>query len=430
MDATHHNHRKSPMSDHAPLTIHWLVRLRWAAIAAQCVSILGVRYLLRAPFPLAPLAVVVGALTLANVVLEVTLRRGRSISDRAVAGNLLLDIAALTALLVWTGGAMNPFTTLYLLEVALAGILVSRRWSLVVTVGAVAAFGALLVARPEAVHVWHSAGMFLLHVRGMWLAFALTAGCLWYFVDRVNEALRRREGELAAARIEAERARRLVALGTLAAGTAHELNTPLGTVVILASELSEILVDHPEAQALTHKIRAEVRRCKSILLRMRSHEHEPEESVSVSVGDWLPSTVGAWGRDHDGAAVSVRINVGAMGLHARVRPEALRQAVVNLLDNAWEATHTDVTDNGRISVSVLPGTDNTVVIEVADNGVGIAPEHLARLGEPFFTTREPGRGMGMGLFLVQAVVSQHRGTMHVESVPGDTRVRVTLPVAG
>ena len=164
------------MRSDAPVQLSWLVRLRWAAIGAQVASIAGTRWLLRAPFPLAPLGLIVGALVAANVALTLRLRRGTALSEGAIAGNLLLDCAGLTGLLIWTGGAMNPFTTLYLLQVVLAAILVPGRWSLAVTLGAVLSFGGLLLARPEAIHVWHSAGMFELHVRGMWLAFALTAG--------------------------------------------------------------------------------------------------------------------------------------------------------------------------------------------------------------------------------------------------------------
>src|SRR5262245_55045538 len=89
----------------APLHARWLVRLRWAAIAAQLASILGVKYLLGAPFPLAPLIAIVGLLTVANVLLWAALARRRTLSRGAITANLLLDIAALTGLLVWTGGA-------------------------------------------------------------------------------------------------------------------------------------------------------------------------------------------------------------------------------------------------------------------------------------------------------------------------------------
>lgn len=417
-------------SPRPPLQLAWLVRLRWAAIAAQLASIVGVRFLLHAPFPFAPLAMVVGALVVANVVLTLRLRRGARLSDAAIAGNLVLDSVGLTALLIWTGGAMNPFTTLYLLHVALAGIMVPRRWSLAVTVCAVALFAGLLMARPEAIHVWHTPGMFLLHVRGMWLAFALTAGCLWYFIDRVTTSLRRREEELSAERVERERAARWSALGTLAAGTAHELNTPMGTVAILASELSELLPEGSDARAQADLIRAEVKRCKQILGRMRAHGQDADAADRVPLGPWLTSTVDDWRAAHPDATVALSLERSLAAREVALFTEPLRQALVSLLDNARLA------QSGRdpappIEVSLARADDRDAFeVTVTDHGVGVPSEHLHRLGEPFFTTREPGMGMGLGLFLVQATASMHRGAMHVRSGEGATRVTLALRGVG
>jgi two-component system sensor histidine kinase RegB len=412
----------------APLDARWLVRLRWAAIAAQVGSIAGTRYLLHAPFPMGPLVGIVGALVVVNVVLALRLRRAKSLPDGLIAANLLLDVAGLTSLLIFTGGAMNPFTTLYLLQVAIAGIMVPRRWSLAVTVGAVAAFGGLLLARPEAIHIWHSAGMFQLHVRGMWLAFALTAGALWYFVDRVSGSLRRRESELAAARLDRERAIRQSALGTVAAGAAHELNTPIGTVAILAAELSEMLAGHPEAQAQADRIREEVRRCKAILGRMRRPSVAGEsERETVELAAWLEEVVGRWSSDGRGCAVELAL--GVRGATRSIDAEAMRQAVVSLLDNARQA----MVAAGRadaIAVSLSTDDAGAVTLAVTDTGVGIAPADLAHVGEPFFSTREPGQGMGLGVYLAQGTAALHGGALTHRSGPGGTIATLTLPPSG
>ncbi len=417
------------MTDHpadarsTPVHVHWLVRLRWAAMAALTASVLAVRYVLHAPVPEAPVGLILGALLVANVLLLRALRRERTIADRSIALNLLVDTAAITAILLWTGGAMNPFTTLYLLHVALAAVLVSRAWSLGLAVGSIGAFGALLVLRPEAVHVWHAPGMFLLHVRGMWLAFALTAGCLWYFTDRVNASLRSREAELTEARLDAERAERLAALGTLAAGTAHELNTPLGTMAILASELSESLADRPEARAQADRIRAEVKRCAAILARMRSHEQSPEEPARVAVGRWVAEVVAS---SYEHAAVPVRVAPEARDAWVLVRSETLRQAIVSLLDNARLAASAAGDAAVEVRVEAL---ENRVILTVEDHGVGVAPALLPRLGQPFVTTRAPGEGMGLGLYLVRAAAAQHGGSFALTSERGVTRATLTLPRA-
>lgn len=404
-----------------PVELRWLARIRWAAVAAMGASVLAVRYVLHAPVPEVPVAVIFAALAVANVVLTRAIARGGALTDRTVAVNLLIDTAAISALLLWTGGAMNPFTTLYLLQVALASVLVARQWSLLVTAGAVASFGALLVAKPEAVHVWHAPGMFVLHVRGMWFAFALTAGCLWYFTDRVNASLRRRERELTEARLDAERAERLAAVGTLAAGAAHELNTPLGTVAILASELSEELHDRPAARAQADRIRAEIKRCAGILARLQPHEQSPEEPVPVALGAWVREVVAECG-----AEAEVRADGEAAAARVQVRPETMRQALGNLLDNARLATAAAA---GAVTVR-LEADAARAYIHVEDRGVGIDPSLLPRLGQPFVTTREPGEGMGLGLYLVQAAAAQHGGAFAITSGDGVTRATLALPRRG
>lgn len=415
------------MRSDAPLQLSWLVRLRWAAIGAQAASIAGTRWLLRAPFPVAPLVIIVGLLVAANVALTLRLRRRDDLSPRAIAGNLLLDCAGLTGLLIWTGGAMNPFTTLYLLQVVLAAILVPGRWSLVVMLGAVLSFGGLLLVRPEAMHVWHSAGMFELHVRGMWLAFALTAGSVWWFVHGVTRALGRREAELATARLTAERAARSAALGTLAAGTAHELNTPLGTVAILAAELAEQLADDPPRRAQADLIRAEIRRCKDILSQMRAHAPSLDAPEALALAPWLEAQRPAWNARHPGLRLPVHIAPEAADAQVMAHPTELSQALVNLIDNAHRS-HATAGVSAPVEVSLEPVVDDPerVALVVTDRGPGIDPALASRLGEPFLTTRGPGQGMGLGLFLVEAAAARHGGGLVVRSRPGETRVGLTL----
>lgn len=408
----------------AGLEVRWLVRLRWAAIGAQIVSIIGTRVLLHAPFPLAPLGLIVGLLVAVNLALTAALRRGLSLSHAVITANLLIDCAALAGLLVWTGGAMNPFTTLFLLQVVLATILVPRRFSLAVAVGAVASFGALLLARPEAIHVWHSGEMFMLHVRGMWLAFAMTAAALWIFVDRVSTSLRAREFELAQARLATERATRVSALGTLAAGTAHELNTPLGTVAILAAELAETESLSPAAQAQLAQMRHELRRCKEILSQMRAHAPSADTAEPVALAAWLADELAAFVRQRPRPPLALSIADEARGSRAELRLLECAQCLRSLFDNAQRAQR-DVGVDAPIAVT-LHLEAGLAVITVRDRGVGLSPALLARIGEPFVTTREPGQGMGLGLYLAEATAARHGGTLSLTREAGVTTARVTF----
>jgi two-component system sensor histidine kinase RegB len=413
----------------SPIEVRWLPRLRWAAVLALLAAIAATKFLLHAPFPIEPMIAVVVALVLVNVAQLVRLRRSETLSERAVTINLLIDTAALTVLLVWTGGAMNPFTTLYLLQVALAAVLLNRWASLTVAAVSVLCFGALLVARPEAIHVWHSATMFDLHVRGMWVAFALTAVALWFFIGRVSTALRARERALTEARSTAElsalRAERLAAVATLAAGAAHELNTPLGTVMILASELRDTLRDNPAAQEALRSMRDELARCKTILHRMRPADESETSIERIELASWLADAVDRWKQSRAFDGVIVRDELGQAA--AKASSVALEMALTGLLDNARRA-HSDASVDRSVEVRATV-RDEECWITVLDYAGTMSDEVAARAGEPFFTTREPGEGMGLGLYVSRSTVERVGGRLVIERSAGETRVSLVLPVA-
>jgi two-component system sensor histidine kinase RegB len=165
---------------------------------------------------------------------------------------------------------------------------------------------------------------------------------------------------------------------------------------------------------------------------MRSHDQVPEARASVVLGPWVRGVVEQWSQRHDDLPVPVRVGVSAESCRAELQSDSLRRAMHSLLDNALLAMERTpgASSADPISVAVERGDDGRVGITVLDRGVGISDASLARVGEPFFTTREPGQGMGLGLFLVHATVEQHGGVLAISSGDGITRVRMSLPVTG
>src|SRR5438067_1041775 len=227
------------------------------------------------------------------------------------------------------------------------------------------------------------------------------------------------------ARSDAEAAERLAALGTLAAGTAHELNTPLGTIQILAGELAAQLEGDRHSEA--EEVRRQVKRCKEIISNMLAPRGgvDLEEPKEFEVAPVLQAAVRRWQEGRPGPSPELTVDPAAVRARARLPVRAFEQAIANLLDNAAEATEGRSAREVRVS---LQRVRDELQLTVVDNGVGVPEPLLRRIGEPFFTTKEPGRGTGLGLYLARHVVERQGGEMRVDSAEGrGTSVTLTMP---
>jgi two-component system sensor histidine kinase RegB len=357
--------------------------------------------------------------------LQLWLARGGRPTDRACALNLLVDIAALTALLALSGGPDNPFAVLYLVHITIGAVILPARWSVFVAAASVAAFSALQILPSHELAIAGDAAA--LHQRGRFIAFLVAAAFISTFSLRMSEALRRRGEELDRARSDAEAAERLAALGTLAAGTAHELNTPLGTIAIIAGELTAQLDGERRAEA--DEVRKQVQRCKEIISTMLAPRGgaDREEPKEFELAPVLEAAVQRWHEGRPGPLPQLVVDPSVARARARLPVRAFEQAIANLLDNAAEATQGRAAREVR--VQLLRARDE-LQLTVSDNGIGVPEPLLRRIGEPFFTTKEPGRGTGLGLYLARHVVEREGGEMRVESAEGrGTRVTLTVPEA-
>lgn len=416
--------------DRGRLNLSWLVHLHWWAILGQVVVIVAVDAITGIGLPVTTLLILLVLEVVGNFALGAWASRVR-VTDSGIAAVMLLDVVMLTVLLDLTGGASNPFTTLYVINVALAAVLLPLRWSWLLTAASLLGFGSLFVheslvgpSHHVKIHL-DRAEMMGAHVRGMWLAFALSAVFVVFFVQRISRALSDRERELQQARALADRREKLASLATLAAGAAHELSTPLGTIAIVAKELQRSLsaTASDEVRADLTLVREQVARCREILDRMavNAGEHAGESLARFSPQAWVEAALeGLPGRQRVKAEA-----VPADGAEIVGPPRALAEALRGLLKNALHASAPDSPVTLRVS------TERGVVrAAVRDRGRGMPPEILARVGEPFFTTKGPGEGMGLGLFLTRALVEQLGGEFHIASRPGaGTEAWIDLPEA-
>lgn len=396
----------------------WLIALRWAicAILAAVIAT-SERYLY---LPVNHVGSI-GALLVLAVVNVAVMRIARFRSLTALAGGVALDMVAIAAVLASTGGSANPFTALLFAYVAIAASLFPWRMAFGLAGFAAVVFGALFLLPTDP--ACHQAGHFESHLYGMWVAFAVVALLVAVFVARLRSTIASRERELDALRARTAEDAKFAALGTLAAGTAHELGTPLGSIAVLAERLH--VASDGSTTATAQQISEQVQRCKEIVKRM----HAGAQRLSVAGGAELravvPRAISEWQAAHPNARVTLK-HVGDATIP--LSNEDVHAALNVLLDNALYATERGEHD---AAIVVEAGADPSgAFVAVTDAGEGVPASHRERLGEPFFSTKEPGEGMGLGLYVVRSLLAQVGGRLEV--IPGSvtgTCVRLMFPRA-
>ncbi len=434
----------------------WLVHLRWIAVVGQLITIVAAELITDVELALVPLLVLVGITAVTNLLCVVWLRYKQSeeaedadslesnltLSERYASDDddptflqfvalalMLLDLATLTLMLYFSGGADNPFSFFYFVNLAVGGVMIRRKpaWSLTVA----AIFGYMFLLRysvpVEGITLRERGEEFALHTGGLLFAFSTCATVITYYVTRTAGELQNRERELRRTQAMQAASYRLEGLTTLAAGAAHELATPLSTIDVIVRELSRHLEDcekPPSVDTDLKLIDGQLDMCRQILARMRSAAGDAmaHRWDHTTVGELIDATLEGIRDPH-----RVDVDDGSDMVENQelwVPREAVAQAIRNLIHNGLDASGRE----GRVRVESMIESDQLNLI-VYDEGQGMTGEVLERAGDPFFTTKEPGRGIGLGLFLTKNVISQLGGSLDFQSSPGlGTRATVRLPL--
>jgi len=221
---------------------------------------------------------------------------------------------------------------------------------------------------------------------------------------------------------------KLSSIGLLAAGVAHEINTPLTGVSSYTQMLLGMLAETDPKHALLQKIHRQTDRATGIVNNLLNFSRTGlvTDFGEVDVNRVLDDTLQLLEPQLRQSQVEVVRDYDQPAPQAYANAGKLQQVFTNLILNARDA----VPDSGTVTLRTRSGEDGTILIEVADTGIGIAPENVARIYDPFFTTKGVGRGTGLGLPVTYGIVQEHSGHISVESAPGKgTTFRITLPTA-
>lgn len=401
-----------------------LVALRWWLLAGAAGAVLATPPMLAIPLPVFPMLVVAALMAGFNVLALRRVRGGDPVSQPELFGQLCVDLAALAAMLFLSGGAANPVISLLLVPVAVAALSLSGGF-VAATAALAVAFYSLLMWNFVPLAIADAGRATRLHLAGMWLTFVVSAIMIAWFVVRMTTAVRERDAQLAEAREQALRDERVVALGALAAGAAHELGTPLATMAVIAEELERGTHEgnlDAEAHADLGILRQQIDVCKGIItgLSERAGAGRGEEARSLAADLWLLALRDRWHtlRPHARSRLEV---AGPQPAPAVIVETTLEQGLLNLFNNAANAGWGEVSISGEWN-------DGQLVIEVRDDGPGFPADVLERAG------REPlpahGGGIGIGLFLAHVAIGRVGGRLILGNPPeGGGLARVELSLA-
>lgn len=398
-----------------------LIQLRWLAVGGQALAVLVAHFGLGIVLPVEPMLATIGGLALVNLALFVALPRHRA-TDLELLLALLLDIGALTLLLYLSGGATNPFVSLYLVQVVLGAILLPLTMSWLLAVASGLAYAVLtLVHLPLVLPARLRAELDLF---GDWLSFAMVAVLLVLFIARISRNLRARDAYLAEMERHAAEEDGIMRMGLFASNAAHELGTPLATMSVILSDWQR----HPKLAGdaeLAHDVadlRGEVQRCTGIVADILQSvgEARGESMQRQPVGELLQSVAADWRSANP--SVSLRVETYETDRERVAVEPAVRQALWNLLDNAAFVSPDSVT-------LAASGGEDEVKLMVSDDGPGFTADQLAAVGLPYRSTK--GAGHGLGLFLVATVARRLGGRLEARNrEAGGAEVALVLPRAG
>ncbi len=402
-----------------------LALLRWFTVAGQALTVAVAVHVLGLPFPALPLWSGVAALMLFNLWAAPRARRLAQTSTREALLHVLVDVAELTWMIAWSGGAMNPFASLLLLPLALAAVAMPWRAVLVVLLACGAGYALSTVLGPPLPHLHGVFGDTLdLHLWGMAANFVVSGAVVAGFLSRLAQTLHAREQELARLREQFARREGIVALATHAAAVAHELNTPLGTLTLM---LEDAVADAPagsERRADAQLMAALVDECRDRVRQLARPADELRAAQPRPLHEVLDQLVERWRLLRPAVQLQRSDDLPA---HLLVDWDSgIGHLLQALLNNAADASQAA----GSASVELaLVWRDGRLRGAVRDFGAGI-DAGTATLPGRLFQSSKPD-GLGLGLVLSHATVERLGGVLAMEAANGGgVRVRFELPMAG
>ena len=412
--------------------------LRCITIAIQSLTFASTYWIFNIPLPWTEIITTLLLLSILNFVTWVRLRRNFSVSNIEFFLQILIDVFALSALLYFNGGSTNPFVSLYLLPLTITAAVLPWVYTWLMAATTIGLYSLLLFHHVPLPHDHNEhVSEFDLHVSGMWLAFVLSTTLISWFVVKMSGSIRERDKELSEVREQALRDEQLIALGTMAAGAAHELGTPLATMAIVSKEIQNDHIDNQDLQKNMSILRDQITQCKHTLTELLADagQSRTEDASGQAVDLFLQDILEKWRLMRPTVKFTYVCN-GDFPAPSIINMQPLSQSILNLLNNAADASVETSIINSSTGISV----ENIIInsnwnkkelhLEILDFGKGLSEEALKRAGQAFFTSKDE-HGFGIGLFLANANIERYGGSVHLTNYEkGGACTQVILPLIG
>lgn len=395
-----------------------LLCLRLIAIFGQVATILLVNYFLQIKLPLTAMFLVIIFLAILNCVSFYRYKFQKNISDKSLFIELLFDVAALTLQIYFSGGISNPFISLFLLQVIIGAILLKRIYAW--AIAAITIFCYIWLSfnylELHAFHHHQGGDLFNLHLHGMLISYVFAAILLLIFVTKIIKNLKDGDEKINLLKRQSLEKEQVIRMGLLATGAAHELGTPLSTILVILSDWKKMNLKK-DLIADVEIIEAQIARCKKILSEIlsTSGKERLEQARIAPIKEAFDDLIKKWQKSRK--PENLIYNFEGKSEKKILFDDILTQAFFNIFDNAIEASP------DFISIGVLIAQDN-IIVSVEDKGKGFDLEIIKQIGKPNLTTKNSS---GLGLFLALNILHRIGGDLKIENLPaGGAKVSLNI----
>lgn len=404
------------------LRLQTIVRLRWLAVFGQIVAVAAVFFGLGFAMPIGYCLGIIAMSAWLNVFLSIRYPARHRLSATFATVMLGYDIVQLTALLYLTGGIENPFTVLILAPVTVSAATLPPQNTVIL--GLVAAFATSFIVFNYQPLPWYAGlrlDMPFLYKIGILASIVACMTFLALYAWRLSKEGREMSAALAATELVLAREQKLHALDGLAAAAAHELGTPLSTIVLISSEMAREFGSNHQCAEDLELLSSQARRCREILKKLtrRSSDEEDPLHASLSVREMMEEAAAPYQGGQKHVALTARAADGVVPPAAAEPVGHRRPGVIygigNIIENAVDFA------KSQVVVSAMWNAVD-VVVTITDDGRGFSPEVMDALGEPYVTTR-PGRakrdgersGLGLGFFIAKTLLERSGATVTLDN---------------